>query len=92
MKTELVPATQSLHEILSTLADLACGVKRNCQTAFTLLCRARDVLDCIHERVLRSDDPQLEDGDRWRAFNDYNEMIDVLDKYESKFCRLDVLE
>lgn len=68
-------ATDVIKFLVQTIGHDACSVKRNAQSTYWLVSRARDICDAIHDLIAKVDSEN-----DWTSYNKYTDMIDPLEE------------
>lgn len=74
------PPTESLKYLLLAIGHYVCSVKRNTQTLYHLVSRARDITNAINALIKKINEESL---DVWDNFVKYTAAIDPLEEYVS---------
>ncbi|KAG8882524.1 hypothetical protein FRB97_008150 [Tulasnella sp. 331] len=81
MKTDPSPTTQVAVNTIRRFARTACMVRRNTQTLFNVISAARDACEIIHGLIHQCDDMELNEDQRWMAYDTYTANLDELERF-----------
>jgi hypothetical protein len=82
LENQVFPATESIRQLIKTIARDVVRFRRNTQISYHLVSRATSVCDEINDLIRKVDE-----NDDWDSYDKFTEAIDVLEECVGPFSR-----